>query len=193
MRQDAPFENELTALILASPIVLPILQAARAVDLPDWYVGAGLLRNMVWDHLHDYEMPTPLNDVDVAFFDPHDLRRERDAEANAALTAVNPQFEWEATNQAAVHTWHEAYFGYSVDPYRSTEDGVAGWPETATAVAVRLLPNDSLKIFAPCGLSDLFELKLRRNKRKVTLEEFRQRYHKKEINKKWPRVTFIDG
>lgn len=33
------------------------------------------------------------------------------------------------------------------------------WPETATAVAVRLLENNALEIIAPFGLDDLFELK----------------------------------
>jgi hypothetical protein len=37
------------------------------VDLPDWFVGAGAIRNTVWDYLHGYTVPTPLADVDVAF------------------------------------------------------------------------------------------------------------------------------
>ena len=193
MNQTRSYEFQLKQLIFESSMILNILQAARTVDLPNWYIGAGLLRNLVWDYLHQYDTPSPLNDVDVAFFDAGDWSRERDKLANDQLTAVLPHVEWEATNQAAVHTWHEAYFGYPVDPYESVEDGIAAWPETATAVAVRLLPHDSLKIFAPFGLSDLFEMKLRRNKRKVTLEEFRNRYIKKEIKNKWPHVTFIDG
>ncbi len=193
MNQNSSYESQLKQLIFESSMISNILQAARTVDLPNWYIGAGLLRNLVWDHLHQYDKPSPLNDVDVAFFDANDLSRERDKKANEQLTAVLPNIEWEATNQAAVHTWHEAYFGYPVDPYESAEDGIAAWPETATAVAVRFLPDESLKIFAPFGLEDLFEMKLRRNKRKVTLEEFHNRYRKKEIKKKWPYVTFIDG
>jgi hypothetical protein len=34
--------------------------------------------NLVWDHLHQYQTPTPLADVDVIFFDPQDVRPERD-------------------------------------------------------------------------------------------------------------------
>ena len=40
------------------------LQAVQTLQLPDCFVAAGFVRNMVWDALHDYP-PTPLNDVDV--------------------------------------------------------------------------------------------------------------------------------
>ena len=53
--------------------LMSVLHAARAVDLPDWFVGAGAIRNTVWDYLHAYTVPAPLADVDVAFFDPQDL------------------------------------------------------------------------------------------------------------------------
>lgn len=185
-------EQQLRHIIFDSEPSVAILQAARQVDLPNWYIGAGMLRNLVWDTLHGFESPTPLNDVDVAFFDASDLSRERDEKANLALTAVLPTIEWEATNQAAIHTWHEAYFGYPIEPYVSSEDGITSWPETATAVAVRLLPDNALKIFAPFGLEDLFTMTLRRNRTKVTIEEFRQRYQKKRIAEKWPLVRIVE-
>lgn len=187
------YEDELKTLIFKNRQMMEILRAARTVDLPNWYVGAGLLRNVVWDALHGYEVATAVNDVDVAFFDADELSTARDKRANEALLALLPTVNWEATNQAAVHTWHEAYFGYPIAPLLSAEDGIRGWPETATAVAVRLLADDSLKIFAPCGLDDLFELIVRRNPHKVTLAEYRERYHKKRLQEKWPRITFIDG
>ena len=43
------------------------LARGTCVDLPDWFVGAGAIRNTVWDYLHGYTVPTPLADVDVAF------------------------------------------------------------------------------------------------------------------------------
>jgi uncharacterized protein len=70
---------------------------------------------------------------------------------------------------------------------------VASWPETATAVAVRLLPDDHLHVIAPCGLDDLFGLVLRRNPTRVSLDEFRRRYREKAIQETWPRVRVIDG
>jgi hypothetical protein len=64
-------------------------------------------------------------------------------------------------------------------------------PETATAVAVRLLADDRIEVVAPCGLEDLFGLVCRRNPRRVTVEHYRQRVHDKRIAERWPRVEVL--
>lgn len=47
---------------------LLILHCVAQLDLAECYVAAGFVRNMVWDHRHGYP-PTPLQDVDVIYFD----------------------------------------------------------------------------------------------------------------------------
>jgi hypothetical protein len=180
-------------IIRANAGLWSILQAARACALPDWYIGAGAIRNVVWDHLHDYREPTPCVDVDVAFFDPYDLSPTRDQLAQEQLRARRPDVPWEATNQAAVHCWYERVFGSPAAPLRSSEDAIGTWPETATCVGVRLLLDDTLLVAAPCGLGDLLGMVLRRNPRRVSLEQFRKRLAEKRIQEKWPRVQVIDG
>ena len=172
---------------------MAILRAARAVALPDWFIGAGAVRNTVWDALHGYAEPTPPADVDVVFFDPQDLTPARDAAADALLQAQLATIPWQAKNQAAVHLWYPARFGSAVDPVTSSYDAIATWPETATCVGVRLLADDALVIAAPHGLDDLLHMVLRRNPRRVTVEVFRQRLQSKSIPEKWPRVQVIDG
>ena len=188
-----PNENEekLRQLIAQSESIMTILRAVRRCNPPDWLVGAGLLRNLVWDHLHGYRQPTPPRDIDVAFFDPADLSPERDEAVTAQLTAVLPNVEWEATNQAAVHLWYADYFGKNVPAFSSASEAIATWPETATCTAVRLLPDDSLHIVAPFGLDDLFQIILRRNPARVTVEQFLYRLHDKQIQQKWPQVQVI--
>ncbi|MBV9227912.1 MAG: nucleotidyltransferase family protein [Chloroflexi bacterium] len=170
---------------------MSILETVRACNPPDWLVGAGVIRNLVWDQLHQYQTPTPPADVDVIFFDPQDLRPERDRMAQEQLAQRPPHVAWEATNQAAVHLWYEDVFGFAVPAFHSSEEAVGTWPETATSVAVRLLPADEIYIVAPCGLSDLFNMILRRNPRRVTREQFMQRLHSKQILRKWPRVQVV--
>lgn len=184
-------QQELTQLIRATPWFMAILQAVRACDPPDWLVGAGVIRNLVWDHLHQYQMPTPLADVDVIFFDPQDMRPERDRLVQQELAQQLPHIAWEATNQAAVHLWYEDVFGFAVPAFQSSEEAVGTWPETATSVAVRLLATDEIHIVAPCGLSDLFNMILRRNPCRVTREIFAQRVHAKQIVRKWSCVRVI--
>jgi uncharacterized protein len=104
-----------------------------------------------------------------------------------------PDIPWQAKNQAAIHLWYADEFGYAVEPLTSSEDAIGTWPETATSVGVRLLPDDTLLIAAPHGLDDLLNMVLRRNPRRVTVEFFRQRLENKKIREKWPRVQVIDG
>ena len=163
---------------------MDVLRAVREVDPPSWVAGAGALRSVVWDRLHDFQQATPIRDVDVAYFDETDLSRGREDEIVAELCARRPDVPWEVTNQAGVHVWYEAKFGYPIPRLRSVEEAVGMWPETATSVAVRLLHDDRVRVVAPCGVDDLLGLVLRRNTRQVSREFFLQRLREKRIQER---------
>ncbi|WP_233625314.1 nucleotidyltransferase family protein [Actinoplanes sp. ATCC 53533] len=150
---------ELTEIIGECDWFVSVLTAVRAAGLPSAWTGAGVLRDLVWGRRYgDGFAPGQVRDVDVAFFDPEDLSRRRDAEATTVLREILPDVVWEATNQAAVHTWYSEFFGGPpVAPLRSTAEGVATWPETATAVAVRLVaaePPNAVSAAAVAGGAD---------------------------------------
>ena len=170
---------------------MEILRAVRELDPPDWVVGAGVIRNLVWDALHGNEARTEPADVDVAFLDAADVSRERDRAIERRLHHLVPDVPWEVTNQAGVHLWYESKFGHPIAPITSIEDAIGRWPETATAVAVRLDRDDRIGVVAPCGLDDLFGLVLRRNPRQVTPEYFEMRVRSKRISERWPKVTIV--
>jgi hypothetical protein len=52
-------------------------------------------------------------------------------------------------------------------PYLSASDAMKYWPETATAVAVRLDNHGHIEVSAPFGLDDLFALIVRPTERFV--------------------------
>ena len=185
------YEKKLSALVQSNKWLMDIVRTVRAINLPNGYVGAGVVRNLVWDHLHGYAEVTEVRDVDVAFFDPENLTAARDQEAQRLLHAQRPDVPWEATNQAAVHLWYEAAFGYSVPALGSSEEAIGTWPETATCVGIRLLLSEQLQIVAPHGLEDLFEMRLRRNPASVSMEQFQKRLLEKRILEKWPLVQVI--
>ena len=188
----AGLPERLACLVRSTPWLLEALRAARDVDPPDWLVGGGVLRDLVWDRLHGRSRPALPRDLDLAFFDRARLDPARDAEVEAALAARLPGAPWDAKNQAAVHIWYGRVFGGTVAPLTSAADGVATWPETATAVAVRLLDDDRNEVVAPCGLEDLFGLVCRRNPRRVSVARYRRRIHDKRIADRWPRVQILD-
>jgi uncharacterized protein len=185
-------ELRLTALIHSSSMLMRALRAARAVDPPDWLIGSGVIRDRVWDHLHGFARPVPSKDVDLAFFDPSSLDSDRERSVQREVAALEPDICWEVTNQAAVHLWHPEVFGVEVEPLTSSADGVGTWPETATAVGIRLRADDRIEAIAPCGLEDLFGLICRRNPRRVTVEQYRRRVENKRIARRWPRVQILD-
>ncbi len=184
-------ERELARLVCSSAWLMRLLRAARAVDAPDWWIGGGVLRDLVWDTYAGSFDPAQVKDVDLAFFDPHDLSRERDQQVQAALTLQAPDVVWDAKNQAAVHTWYPDRFGIEVTPLLDAADGVATWPETATAVAVRLDKHDRLHITAAHGLDDLLNGVCRRNRRRVTAKEYACRLQRKQVAHRWPHVRIV--
>jgi hypothetical protein len=175
----------LERLVRSNAAFMAWLEAARDCCPPDWAIGAGAIRNLVWDHLTGRDNPPA--DIDVAY-----VGAAGEEEVERCLRARLPGVPWQAKDQALVHTWYERVFGYPVEPLASVAEAVATWPETCTSVAVRLRPDGGLDVIAPCGLDDLFGLVLRRNPRRVTVQRFRQRLVEKRIPERWPDVKIID-
>ena len=59
--------DQLEQLIRSSPWFMAVLRVARDVNPPDWWIGAGVLRDLVWDGLHGGFDPAHVKDVDLAF------------------------------------------------------------------------------------------------------------------------------
>lgn len=165
-----------------------VFQEVRKLKLDSWCIGAGAIRNLVWDYLHGYVTPSHLPDIDVVYFDSHRISNERDQDLQFRLAAAMPNHRWEVTNQAGVHLWYEKYFGAPMSAVKSLEEGVASWPEYATCVGVRLEADNSLSVIAPHGLDDLFELKIKHNPSNVSVATYQKRLGLKRFNERWPLV-----
>lgn len=130
------------------------LTAVAGLSLLDGWIGAGFVRDAVWDHLHCYPMSPPVGDVDVIWFAPDTPSRAIDCVMERELQSRQPQIAWSVKNQARMH-------GRNGDmAYTSVADAMTHWPETATAVAARLC-DGGIEVNAPFGLDDLFALRLR--------------------------------
>lgn len=182
--------EKLISIAQQSSWFMQALRAVRSLKLQSWCIGAGAVRNLVWDYLHDYNVPSVLADLDVAYFD---ITAElcQDIELQESLNLMEPSIPWEVTNQAFVHTWFERYFGYHVQPLHSLEEAVATWPEFATSVGITLSDHDRIDIIAPHGLEDLFAMRIQRNPTRASIETYRSRVLQKEYPRRWPRVTVV--
>ena len=144
-------EIAVSSIILSSKTISDILITLRGVN-DSYFLGGGLIRNAVWDFLHGYSSPTPLEDVDVIYFDQRRNQKEDDLEINAKLASIIPNLKWSTKNQARMH------IANSEVPYVSLEDAIAKWPETATAIIARLDESGELHFIAPYGFDDLLRL-----------------------------------
>lgn len=144
----------LQALIMNDPLRRKALEVVAALHLSDCWIGAGFVRDGLWDHLHGYNVTDPSGDVDVIWYDTASARPDIDDRIEQELRSVMPNLGWSVKNQARMHLRNGDL------PYFSTADSMRHWPETATAVAARLGCSGSVEINAPFGLDDLFALRL---------------------------------
>ena len=180
-------EAELAELVLGSDWLTNLLRLVAALDLPDCWIGAGAVRDFVWDTRFGSGFdPDNIEDVDVVFFDPSDLTAEHEREIERPPERAGACARLGREEPARVHLWYEARFGQPAEPLTSTTDGVSTWPETATAIAVRLRADGSLDVAAPLGLDDLLDGVWRRNSRRVTDAEYQARIDRKQPRLRWP-------
>jgi len=179
-------ERDILADIAADPWRMEVVRAAMALGLPDCWIGAGFVRNPVWDALHGRPPGHDFNDIDVVYFEPADLAPETDAAHEARLRALRPELPWSVLNMARMH------LPTGDPPYRSTIDGIRFWPETATAIAIRLDADGRLELAAPFGLDDLLGLRLRPTPavRAHHPDTYRKRLAKKNWLARWPKLEF---
>ena len=189
-RQGMKYSQDLKQIIYAHPVFLHRLKFLREIN-PSAYLSAGVIRNMVWSVLHDQHYLIEQTEIDVIFYDTNAIEDELQR-LTQLLSQKFPENTWDVVNQAFVHTWYTTDDGRSVAQYSSLAEALATWPETATAIAVRLLKNDDLEIIAPFGLNDLFELKLRWNDCLVSHGVFLERVQSKRFFERWNRLEIID-
>ena len=191
-------------IIKRDPFRMDCLHALRMLDLPQGYIGAGFVRNAIWDDLHNNDISTSLNDIDVIYFSDevsqtqsiHALnlpKEKEDAQSQALfltklkeqeiereLSRLVPQANWQVKNQARIHVAH------AHAPYQNCHDAISYWIERETCVAVRLLANDDLDILAPFGLEANFAGTISINPKYPRPEVFKQRLASKNWLTVWP-------
>ncbi|WP_254854025.1 nucleotidyltransferase family protein [Halobacillus salinus] len=131
------------------------LEAVKTLDLPDWWISAGFVRSKIWDVMHGFRKRTPLPDIDVIYFDSGDIRESEEKKLEAKLRSLVPETPWSVKNQARMHVISD------MPPYFSSIDGIAHFPETVTALGVKLNEKDELELAAPWGVEDVIRLEVR--------------------------------
>tara|TARA_R110001606_G_scaffold397010_2_gene572342 strand:+ start:6054 stop:7151 length:1098 start_codon:yes stop_codon:yes gene_type:complete len=151
---DSENERVFLALIKQSSLIMDILKILRDVD-SGLYLGGGVVRNSVWDFLHGYPRSTPVDDVDVVYFNKLNSSKVHDTKLESILESHASNLKWSVKNQARMNIFNNEC------EYFTMEDAVSKWPETATSIVIRLDESGRIIIIKPHGLSDLFRLIVR--------------------------------
>jgi uncharacterized protein len=178
-------KQQLEEILRTDDWSMDVLRTVAELGLPDWAIGAGFVRSLIWDSLSGQER-TPLDDVDVLYFESTDTSGMREKQIEHQLLAAKPDVPWSVKNQARMHVRNKT------KPYQDIEDALKYWLETPTAVAVRLEPDQSLTILAPFGLQDLFDMMIRPTPRgEEQMDQFEERIAQKPWLQNWPRLRIV--
>ncbi|WP_067935846.1 nucleotidyltransferase family protein [Alicyclobacillus kakegawensis] len=183
-------EEDICQLISTDDWMMDVLVAARALQLPDWWVCAGFIRSKVWDTLHGYVHRTPLPDVDVIYYDPMNVDETFEKSLEEKLRNLLPGAPWSVKNQARMHLIN------GQAPYVSSTDAMSKFPETATAMGVQLLDDNRIQLAAPWGVHDLVDLIVRptplfSNRNSAEARIYENRVTKKKWEQTWPLVHIV--
>ncbi|MGH0592700.1 nucleotidyltransferase family protein [Bacillus pretiosus] len=180
-------EQDVIHLIENDEWMMDILQMAKSLELPDWWICAGFVRSKIWDTLHDYEIRTATPDIDVIYFDQLHTDEVYEQSLEKALVNMDASIPWSVKNQARMHVVN------NMPPYSSSVDAISRFPETATALGVTLDELNNVILTAPCGIEDVLSLQVRPTahflETKERINMYKNRVIKKNWQSKWPNIT----
>ncbi len=183
-------KEDVIKLIQTDEGMMEIIHAASSLDLPDWWISAGFVRSKIWDTLHGFKEKTLTPDIDVIYFDPANIDEDFEKTLEAELKTLMPDVPWSVKNQARMHVVNQ------IPPYTSSEDAISKFPETATALGVKLDKEKRLILTAPCGLEDVLHMEIKPTPFFTETREraaiYEERLIKKNWTAKWPMVKVQD-
>ena len=125
-------EEDVIKLIQCDEKMMEIIKVASTLNLPDWWICAGFVRSKIWDALHEFNDRTEPPDVDVIYFDNTKIDEDYEKKLENKLIKLMPHIPWSVKNEARMHVIN------NLPPYTSSEDAISKFPETATALGVKL-------------------------------------------------------
>lgn len=180
-------EQGILQAVKADEWMMAVLETAKRLNLPDWWICAGFVRTKIWDGLHGFKKRTPLGDIDVVYFSPEAVDEAAEKRYEEKLRQLMPDLPWSVKNEARMHHIND------LPPYVSSIDAISKFPETATALAVKLDERGQLILTAPCGIDDAVNLIVKPTPHFIQKKELKAVYENRLKTKnwlvKWPELT----
>lgn len=183
-------EADVIRLIQNDEKMMEIIKAASTLNLPDWWICAGFIRSRIWDALHGFNDRTEIPDVDVIYFDKSIINEDMEKEFEEKLISIMPDIPWSVKNEARMHTINNS------SPYTSSQDAISKFPETATALGIKVDDENKLILIAPYGLDDVINLEVKptphfRGSKELAVI-YKERVSKKNWKSIWHKIEVHD-
>ncbi|TVY35911.1 hypothetical protein LSUB1_G006817 [Lachnellula subtilissima] len=129
--------------------LLTILKLALQLKLTHWYLAAGSITQTVWNYVSGLDPETGISDYDLVYYDASDL-------------------SWEAEDRV-IQASKKLFAGITTE-VETLEDGIDYFISNTAIIGVRIREDtkgqqeeDEWDIYAPWGLSDMFNLVVKPN------------------------------
>jgi len=169
--------------------MMELLKSAQTLKLPDWWICAGFVRSKIWDVQHGFDERTTIPDIDVIYYDRTNREKRVEKEHEETLRKILPTIPWSVKNQARMHSVN------NISPYTSSVDAISKFPETATALGVKLDDRDNVILTAPHGIEDVVNLRVKPTpyfcEKKEQMKIYEDRIRKKNWQIVWSKVEII--
>ena len=173
-------EQHIIRLIENDEWMMDVLQLAKSLELPDWWICAGFVRSKIWDTLHNYEAKTTMPDVDVIYYDSLHKDEIYEQSLETKLMNMDATIPWSVKNQARMHVVN------NMPPYSSSVDAISKFPETATSLGVTLDEKNNV-ILTALSLQVRPTAHFLESKERIHM--YKNRVIKKNWQSKWPSIT----
>ncbi|KRL04949.1 nucleotidyltransferase family protein [Liquorilactobacillus oeni] len=183
-------EKELISLVKNTPEFNEIHQILTKYHLQDALICSGALRNLVWNKLTNRSNSILSSNLDILYTNPAETY-EQMLTLRAIITQSHSKYLWNLQNTALNNVKTRQPFG------KNRALALESVPETCSAVGVFLTPNNEIKVIAPFGLENLFNMEIHPTPRFVhdptLLKQFKRRVISKKWGEIWPQLTFFDN
>lgn len=165
MDPNPELEHRLVAMVRSDPDLIGVLETTATLGLNDWLVFSGSVYQCVWNAVTGRPPGHGVRDFDLGYFDEDVSWDAEDAVIRRVAAAFDEPLRSrvEVRNQRRVSEWFPAKFGEPYPPVASTAEALDRFVAPAFAVGVRLAPDGRIRVVAPFGLQDVFDMVVRPN------------------------------
>lgn len=156
--------------------LMKVLDYIAKLNLPNFYIASGVIFQTVWNYYDEKPLNNGIKDIDIVYYDTENVSKEYEdmLENNIIKQFKDMNYEFDIHNEARMHLWQKANENKNIKYYRNSEEAINQWIATVQAVGITK-EKESIKVYAPYGLSDIFSKTIRPIKHKYNSKDLYDR------------------